>query len=130
MIQTFITRAELNHLLTELDAGIETPQLVKVAMMNLVPNEEIETVYISRRNILTLLSKLDRAQRGEKTACTILKNDTAHLKYPCTSRFAITATEEPVPVADSAFIFALEDEEYYVDRPAGPIHPADLGALA
>lgn len=39
-------------------------------------------VYLSRRNLLTLLSKLDRAAKGEETACTIIKTDNVHPKYP------------------------------------------------
>ena len=31
------------------------------------------TVYLSKRNLLTLLSKLERLERGEETACAIVK---------------------------------------------------------
>jgi hypothetical protein len=39
-------------------------------------------VYLTRRNLRTLLSKLDRKGRGEKTACALVKNDYLHEKYP------------------------------------------------
>jgi len=43
-------------------------------------------VYLTRRNLLTLLSKLDRKGNGEKTACTIVKADNRHEKYPQTMK--------------------------------------------
>lgn len=43
-------------------------------------------VYLTRRNLRALISKLDRKRRGEKTACTIVKNDNLHDKYPQTMK--------------------------------------------
>jgi hypothetical protein len=68
-------------------------------------------VYLSRRNLLTLLSKLDRLALGEKTECTIIKNDTEHPKYPQTMK--------------AIYVTALEDDEYYSNRHAGIVHPTD-----
>lgn len=52
-------------------------------------------VYISRRNILTLLSKLDRVKAGDSSACTIYKCDNQHAKYPQTmEQIAVSAVEE------------------------------------
>lgn len=70
----------------------------------------MEKIYLSRRNLLTLLSKLDRATKGEQTAKTILKNDTSHPKYPCSS---------------PCVVVAIEDADYYYERPAGAVHRAD-----
>lgn len=70
----------------------------------------MQTVYLSRRNLLTLLSKLDRAERGDQTACTLVKQDTVHPKYPCTDVIVVTA---------------VEDSDYYEYRSAGEVHPAD-----
>lgn len=67
-------------------------------------------VYLSRRNLLVLLSKLDRAAKGEQTFQTIIKADTTHPKYPCSVQTAI---------------IAVEDEDYYTDREAGEVHPKD-----
>ena len=64
-------------------------------------------VYLSRRNLLTLLSKLDRRAEGEFTHCTIIKNDTVHPVFP-QSHAAIKVT-------------AVEDGDYYIDRPPGLI---------
>lgn len=70
----------------------------------------MDQVYLSRRNLLSLLSKLDRKRAGEASACTIIKNDAAHEKYPQSmEQIAVTA---------------LEDEEYY-DRPTGPVYAKD-----
>jgi hypothetical protein len=43
-------------------------------------------VYLTRRNLLTLISKLDRKGKGENTACTIVKADNLHEKYPQTMK--------------------------------------------
>ena len=71
----------------------------------------METVYLSRRNLLTLLSKLDRVSAGEHSNCAIIKNDNRHPKYPQSM--------------DSIYVQALEDEEYYTDRNAGYVVPED-----
>jgi hypothetical protein len=68
-------------------------------------------VYLSRRNLLTLLSKLDRKKNGEETACTLLKTDNTHPKYPQSMKI-IEVT-------------AIEDDEYYAYRNPGEVHPAD-----
>jgi len=70
-----------------------------------------EVVYLSRRNLLTLLSKLDRKAAGEETACTIIKNDNMHPVYAQSMK--------------SISVIAVEDKDYYIDRPAGIMHPAD-----
>ena len=70
----------------------------------------MEHIYLTRRNLLTLLSKLDRKKAGEETERTIVKNDTVHPTYPCSSPTVVTA---------------LEDEEYYTDRKPGKVYPAD-----
>jgi hypothetical protein len=71
----------------------------------------IERVYLSRRNLLTLLSKLDRKAQGEETVCTLFKNDILHPIYPQTMQ--------------SIAVIAVEDADYYIDRQAGPVHPSD-----
>lgn len=70
----------------------------------------MQVVYLTRRNLLTLLSKLDRKKNGEETECALIKNDTVHPKYPCTDRI---------------YVQAVEDEEYYTDRAPGPVNPKD-----
>ena len=74
--------------------------------------EIMETVYLSRRNLLSLLSKLDRAAAGERTERTIIKNDNANPEYP--------QTMEMIAVV------AIEDADYYTDRQPGEVHPADI----
>jgi hypothetical protein len=63
-------------------------------------------VYLTRRNLLTLLSKLDRRAKGEVTVCTIIKQDINHPRYPCTDVIAVTA---------------VENDDYYTDRPPGEV---------
>ena len=73
----------------------------------------MQTLYLSRRNLNTLLNKLDRnrACHDPVSHCTIIKQDTMHLKYPSTDVIQVTA---------------VEDAEYYTDRQAGEIYEADL----
>jgi hypothetical protein len=71
----------------------------------------MEQVYLSRYNLLTLLRKLDRQLAGEKTLCTLIKNDTINKNYPQScQRIQITA---------------VEDKEYYGDRIPGVVHVSD-----
>ena len=72
----------------------------------------IERVYLSRRNLLALLSKLDRQKEGESTACTLIKSDNIHPKYPQTMA--------------EIHVTAVEDDDYYTERPPGIIHPSDI----
>lgn len=67
-------------------------------------------IYLTRRNLLTLLNKLDRASKGEETARTIWKRNTKHPKFP----------------SDLAEIVAIEDDQYYTDRQAGPTREMEL----
>lgn len=71
----------------------------------------MEHIYLSRRNLLTLLSKLDRKAAGEETACALVKNDNKHPQF--------------AQSMDQIMVHAVEDEEYYTDRDAGPMHPVD-----
>lgn len=70
-------------------------------------------LYLSRRNLEALLSKLDRDQAGEETACSIVKH-----KQP-SSAYQQTMTE--------IMVIAVQDEDYYgkQERSAGEMHPAD-----
>lgn len=46
----------------------------------------MDKLYLSKRNIATLLKKLDSVRDGEVSTCTIIKNDTAHPVYAQTVR--------------------------------------------
>lgn len=72
----------------------------------------VARVYLTRRNLRTLLNKLDRniTTPGE-SACTLVKQDTSHPTYPCSH-----ITE----------VVAVEDEEYYSGgRKPGEVFAAD-----
>jgi hypothetical protein len=47
---------------------------------------DLAKVYLTRRNLLTLLSKLDRKGKGDETGCTLVKNDNLHEQYPQTMK--------------------------------------------
>ncbi|WP_224984222.1 hypothetical protein [Geomonas agri] len=80
--------------------------------MDTIENKKVRCrVYLSRRNLLTLLQKLDRKVAGQQTKCTIIKRDNAHPVFPQTM-VAIAVT-------------AVEDEEYYSHRAPGPVCIAD-----
>lgn len=70
------------------------------------------TVTLSRRNLLTLLSKLDRKSAGEDTACTLIKYDGRVEMGRETARADV-------------FVVAAEDSDVYKDREPGVVHPKD-----
>lgn len=72
----------------------------------------MDQIYLSRRNLLTLLAKLDRKAAGDYSSCTIVKNDDLHPVYPQTM--------------NSCMVTALEDAEYYTDREPGVMLEKDL----
>lgn len=68
------------------------------------------SLYLTRRNLMTLLAMLDARRDGDETSsCMIVKKDTAHPVYPCS---------EPVSVV------AVENEDYYTDREPGDVRAA------
>jgi hypothetical protein len=74
----------------------------------------MEQVYLSRRNLMTLLAKLDSVAQGYASACTLVKTDIAHQKYPCSTVVAVTA---------------VEDEDYYIDRAPGAVRKREEDLL-
>jgi hypothetical protein len=70
-----------------------------------------ETIYLSRRNLLTLLSKLDRKVAGDATYCTIVKYQNPKDLY--------------VQTVDACTVVAVEDADYYTTREPGAVLPAD-----
>jgi len=72
-----------------------------------------ETLYLSRRNLLTLLNKLDRAKLGEPSNCAIVKYR--------------QGSAELQQTMDAVVVIAAENEDFYgaQKRLAGEVHPAD-----
>lgn len=68
-------------------------------------------IYLSRRNLLTLLGKLDRVAAGGDSTCCIIKTQGPEPEYQQTMR--------------EIAVFAIDDEEYYSahKRPATEVHP-------
>lgn len=81
-------------------------------VVELETNKMTERVYLTRRNLKALLSKLDRVKAGEVSACTIVKRDNKHATYPQTMH--------------SIEVIAIEDDEYYTDRNAGDVYHKDV----
>ena len=72
----------------------------------------MEILYLSERNLRTLLSKLERYKDGENNQCTIIKYKNIN---------------DPVfQSMDSIIIKAILDEEYYTDRIPGKVSDIDL----
>ena len=65
-------------------------------------------LFLTRRNLLTLLEKLDHVADGGDSVCTIIKRDTKHSVYPMTG-------------ASSIIVTAVEDNDYYSDRSPGDV---------
>lgn len=72
-------------------------------------------IYLSRRNLLTLLSKLDRQAAGDATACAIIKYSNPADPY-CNT-------------IDQVVVTAVADEEFYANRQPGVMHPLDEANL-
>ncbi len=68
---------------------------------------------LTRRNLETLLSKLDRYAKGDSTFCTIVK----------------PIQEDTDGIVGNIMVTAMENEEYYIDREPGPVHPLDDPSL-
>src|SRR5689334_9420066 len=75
-----IAQEELDTLF-EPDAG-----LTNAAARSASRIVQVERAFLSRRNLQTLISKLDRKARGEATDCTIFKCDHAHPRFPQSMR--------------------------------------------
>lgn len=71
------------------------------------------TIFLSRRNLETLLSKLNRRAVGEETRCTLIK-----YKNP-------NDPPEYAQKLDEIKVVAVEDADYYRTRPAGAVLPED-----
>lgn len=70
-------------------------------------------IYLSKRNLLTLLSKVERFERGEETKCSLIKYKNELDPY-CLEIGS-----------DSVMVIAIPDEKYYAGREAGPVHVKD-----
>ena len=68
-------------------------------------------IYLSKRNLLALLSKLDRLENGDETACAIVKSANPSDPY-CNT-------------IDQVVVTAVADEEFYANRQPGVMHPLD-----
>jgi hypothetical protein len=75
-------------------------------------------LYLSKRNLLVLLSKLERLEAGESTQCAIIKYSNNLDPYNMVGM-------------DECMVIAIPDQKYYVNRSAGAMHPQDeIGTLA
>lgn len=119
----YISRSQLRHLLTR--TGVKHRR------------RRQHVIYLSQRNLVALLSKLDRRQAGEETACAIVKHAQDDEDCPFNQSLPevlVTAVE------DSAWrgqtynftlfntdILVVDDEAYYgaQGRAAGAMHDRD-----
>ena len=72
-------------------------------------------IYLSRRNLLTLLSKLDRQEAGDATACAIITSANPADPY-CNT-------------INQVMVIAVPDEKFYTNRSPGIMHPLDEANL-
>jgi hypothetical protein len=62
-----------------------------------------DVIYLSMRNLLTLISKLDGKKAGQITACTLVKSDDTHPTYAQTmSSISVVAKEDGAEGIDFA----------------------------
>lgn len=78
------------------------------------------TIFLSRRNLQVLLSKLDRRAAGEQTACAIIKYRQVKRPDDLTPNLYQQTMEE-------CMVVAVDDEEFYGQqkRSAGVMAPED-----
>ena len=129
-----LTRDALNTMLTSLDKGDNYE----------MSDDMLVNVPITRRNIVTLIEKLDYVANGGHSFCCLQKRDTVHQKYPLTT-INIMNLQAVEDIYDSSYvndiiattgslwlqtacgqpcnIVLLEDDEYYTDREAGAVKP-------
>ena len=74
-------------------------------------NDYEDRIYLSKRNLLVLLSKLDRFEKGEETKCAIIKNK--------------CVTDPYCNTIEQVAIIAVPDEHFYVNRQPGAMLPVD-----
>jgi hypothetical protein len=72
-------------------------------------------IYLSKRNLLALLSKLDRLENGDETACAIVKYANPSDPY-CNT-------------IDQVVVTAVADDQFYANRQPGVMHPLDEANL-
>lgn len=129
MKHIYVSRKELQLLLDSLNEEVtdHIPSIIKRDIFG----GSLETAYLSSRNIRGMLSKLNRRKAGDETACTIIKNDTEHSRFPCSDQLFVTAIEDDTtPSPAGVRIYHVADAEYYADRSPGKLHPADEEAAA
>ena len=68
-------------------------------------------IYLSERNLRTLLSKLERFKEGQETKCAIIKHSNPLDPYCQT--------------IDEIAVIAIPDDKYYAYRAPGEMHPLD-----
>ena len=74
-------------------------------------------LYLSKRNLLVLLSKLERLEAGDSTQCAIIK-------------YANHLDPYNMSGMDECMVIAIPDDKYYTNRSAGAMHPQDeIGSL-
>ena len=81
-------------------------------------DDKTPKIYLSRRNLLALLSKLDAEAAGEETSCMIIKKQPASPEYRQTMA--------------TIAVIAVDDEAFYgsQQRAAGEMHPREEEKLA
>ena len=72
-------------------------------------------IYLSKRNLLALLSKLDRLEAGDETACAIIKYSNPADPYCNTIK--------------EIMVVAVPDDKFYANRQPGAMHPLDEANL-
>ena len=70
-----------------------------------------ERIYLSKRNLLTLLSKLERLEQGQDTQCALVKYANPLDPY-CNT-------------IDTVIVIAVPDDKFYTTRSPGSMHPLD-----
>ena len=136
MTQLYLSRSQLQAL------------LLQPCEPGLLVQTHDEVMYLSNRNVNTLLVKLDRVRLGEVSKCTVIK----HRQPLADARFnqtmdtcmvtgledeayahlaAIRVDDEETLTLQNCDVFVIGDDDYYgaQGRPAGAMLPVDEAKL-
>ena len=87
----------------------------RLESLNMRVDDYEDRIYLSKRNLLTLLSKLERFEAGDDTACAIVK--------------CANPLDPYCNTINEILVVAVPDEKFYINRKPGNIHPLDEANL-
>lgn len=108
-MRIYLTRSDLIVLLNRAMTGDDTP--IKLG------NEPRPVVYVSERQLLSLLFSLERSIETKTAPQPLVKDGTTRTEYVCTTPVELIPSENRHDV--SCTVFAVRDSLYYASHEPG-----------